>query len=143
MRNYRVLAKCYGTDVRQARFFHPEMAGGATVGYLLLGHPYLLEPSLEVPFKGDRVGASADETQILLLIMAPLAEVVLGRRDGQQHKQDDACRAEGASAVAEKELPQNMKFILHDGLTPPGQNPRPSRTAEESSDGGEHDQFEQ
>src|SRR5271166_2394860 len=75
--------------------------------------------------------------------MAPLAEVVLGRRDGQQHKQDEACRAEGASAVAEEELPQGAKFIVHAGLTPPEPNPRPSRTAEERSDGGQHDQFEQ
>src|SRR5271157_1744948 len=75
--------------------------------------------------------------------MAPLAEVVLGRRDGQQHKQDEARRAEGASAVAEEELPQGAKFILHDSLTPPEPNPRPSRTAEESADGGQHDQFEQ
>ena len=62
VRNYRMLAKCYRADIRKARFFHPEMAGGATVGHLLLGYPYLLDPSLEVPFKGDGVGASADET---------------------------------------------------------------------------------
>ena len=62
------------------------MAGGATVGHLLLGYPDLLDAALEVAFEGDRIGAPADEMQVLLLIMTPLAEVVLGGRDGQQHK---------------------------------------------------------
>src|SRR5271157_6001985 len=142
VRNRRMFAECYGANIGETGFLQAEVAGGATVCHLLFGYPYLLDAALEVPFQGDGVGASADETQILLLIMAPLAEVVLGRRDGQQHKQDDACRAEGASAVAEEELPQGAKFILHASLTPPEPNPRPSRTAEESADGGQHDQFE-
>src|SRR5208337_4478304 len=143
VRNHRMFAECDRVHIGKTGFFQTQMAGGATVRDLLIGHPYLLDAALEVPFQRDRVGASANEMQVLLLIMAPLAEVVLGRRDGQQHKQDDACRAEGASAVAEEELPQGAKFILHDSLTPPEPNPRPSRTAEESADGGQHDQFEQ
>ena len=136
-----MLAKCDGANIGKAGFFHSEMAGCAAVGHLLLGYPDLLDAALEVPFERDSVGTSADEMQILLLIMAPLAEVVLGGGDGQQHKQDDACRAESASAVAEEEPPQTeLSFIA--SLCPPGQDPRPSRAAEESSDSGQHDQFE-
>ena len=108
-----MFAKGNRADIGKARFFQTKVAGDATVGHLLLGYPYLLDPALEVPFQGNRIGTSADEMQILLLIMAPLAEMVLGWCDGKQHKKDEACRAEGASAVAEEEPPDRSQFVLH------------------------------
>ena len=73
-----MFSKGHRADIGQARFFQTKVAGGATVCDLLLGQPDLLDAGLEVPFQGDRIGTAADETQILLLVMPPLAEMVLG-----------------------------------------------------------------
>src|SRR5271165_4702685 len=133
VRNHRMFAECDRVHIGKTGFFQTQMAGGATVRDLLIGHPYLLDAALEVPFQRDRVGASADEMYVLLLIMTPLTEVVLGRRDGQQHKQDEADGAEGASAVAEEEPPDRLEIVLERHLSPPRKHPGPSRAAEECS----------
>src|SRR5271167_468146 len=86
VRNHRMFAECHRANIGQTGLFQSGVASRTTVGHLLFGNPYLLDSALEVPFQRDRVSASANQTQILLLIMAPLAEVVFGRRDRQQHK---------------------------------------------------------
>jgi len=89
------------------------MTGGAAVGDLLLWQPDLLNAGLKVTPKGDGVGASANEVQILLLVTVPLVEVVLGGSDGEQHQQNQARGAKGARAISKEEPPGLLQFGLH------------------------------
>jgi hypothetical protein len=49
----------------------------------------------------DRITPRPDHSQIPVLVVTPFAEVVLRRRDRQQHKQQCANHAERANRIAE------------------------------------------
>ena len=137
-----MLAESHRADIGKGCFLEAEMAGGAAIGDLLFGNPDLLNARREMPLQSYGIDASADDVQILFLIMTPLAEEVFRRCNRQLHEKDDAARAESAGAVAEEEPPNGLK-CLHRLLSPPGHHPGPAWATEKGPDRGEHNQLEQ
>src|SRR5579863_2618748 len=82
MRNDGMPAKRLGRNIRQAGFLQSYVAGSATIDDSEAGKPYLVNPALEMALQRHRVSATSNQREILLLIVAPLAEVIFRRRDG-------------------------------------------------------------
>ncbi len=112
VRNHRVPAEWLGADIGQTGFFQSHMAGGAAIDDSQLRKPDLLDSVMKVALQRDRVSPVANQRQILLLIMAPFAEVVLSRRDGQRNQQQQADHAKSAHGMAEQRLPQRRLRVL-------------------------------
>src|SRR5207302_9584622 len=74
VRNDWVFPEWLPTDVDQARLFQSHVAGGAAVNDATFRQPDLLDVALEVALQRDRLASASDHSQVLLLIMAPLAE---------------------------------------------------------------------
>ena len=68
----------------QGRFFHPQMAGHAPVHAVQFLNPYLANADID-GFHALR--QPCDQTVVLALIMLPLPQVVLERRDCQDGKE--------------------------------------------------------
>ena len=88
VRDYRMLAERLGADIGKTRFFQSDVASGAAIDDSELRQPDLLDSVVvvEVALQRDRVSAAANQRQILFLIVAPFAEVILGRCNGQQNQ---------------------------------------------------------
>ncbi len=107
-------AERLGGNIRQAGFFQPDVATGATVDYAKFGQPDLLNAALEVALQRVGIAAVADHPEIAVLVVTPLAEEILRGSDRQRDQKDQADDAEGAHAVSEQFLPERRKFFFHD-----------------------------
>src|ERR1039458_6000222 len=88
VRDYRMLTERLGADVGKTGFFQSNVAGGTAIHDSELRKPDLLDSIVfvKVALQAYRVSATCNQRQILLLIVAPFTEVVLGRRDGQENQ---------------------------------------------------------
>jgi len=64
------------------------VAGGAAIYHSELRQPDLLDSIVfvKVALQGYRFSATGNQLQILLLVVTPFTEVVLGRRDGHRNQ---------------------------------------------------------
>jgi hypothetical protein len=139
-----------GADIGEAGFFQTGVASGAAVDDSQLRKPYLLDAIVivKVALERDRVSTAANQRQILLLIVAPFAEVVLGGSDCQKSSNSrlttPKARTGWPNNVCHRE--DNESFFDCDDdckSAPPGQHPGPAWAAEESANRREHREFEQ
>ena len=105
VRDYRMPAERLRADIGKAGFFQSDVAGRAAIDDSELRKPDLLDPVVEVALQCDRVSPRPNQRQILLLVMAPFAEVILGRCNGQRNQQQQADHAKSANRMAEQRLP--------------------------------------
>ncbi len=73
MRDRRVRPEGLGLDVHQARLLQSHVTGGAAIHHTQFRQPDLLHTALEPPGQRGGFAASPDQSQVLLLIAAPLA----------------------------------------------------------------------
>src|SRR5690348_10577095 len=90
------------------------MAARTTVDDAKFGKPDLLDPALKVTLQRISFAAVANQTEITVLIVTPLAEKVLRRSNRDRHKEDHADNAEGTNTVSEESFPERRKFFFHD-----------------------------
>jgi hypothetical protein len=90
------------------------MAACATIDYAKFGKPDLLYPTLKMTLQRIGLAAVANQAQITVLIVTPLAEKVLRRSDRDRHQEHDANDTERSYAVSEEFLPERRKFFFHD-----------------------------
>ena len=126
-------------NVAQAGLLQSDVTGGAAVHHALIGQPDLLDAVLHPLLQRDCFGAPANQVLVLVLVVAPLAEVVLGGHDRQRNQEHDADHAESAYADRRR----NFRTGPATSVPPPGPHPRPAGAAEERSHRGEHHQFSQ
>ena len=88
VRDYRMPAERLCADIGKTGFFQSDVAGGAAIYDSQLRKPDLLDPVvvLEMALQCDRVSPAPNQRQILVLVMTPFAEVVLGRCNGQRNQ---------------------------------------------------------
>ena len=86
VRHYRMPPKRLGADIGETGFFQPDVAGGAAIHDSELRQPDLLDSVVvaEVALQGNRIAPILHQRQILLLVVTPFAEVVLGGSYGQR-----------------------------------------------------------
>src|SRR5579872_3048215 len=100
VRNHGVSAERLLSHVGQAGFIQSDVASLAAVHDTEFGMPDLLNSALEVPPQGDSFAAAANHAEVRLLIMAPFAEMMFRRGDGERQQEDDADHAERAHRIA-------------------------------------------
>jgi hypothetical protein len=105
-------AKRLGAYVGQAGLFQAGVARGTAIDHTQLRKPYLLDAALKVPLQGDGIAPAADQREILVLVMPPFAEIILGRSNGQGGKENDADHTKGAHTAAKQSLPQCADLLL-------------------------------
>jgi hypothetical protein len=115
MRDYRMLAKRLGADIGKTRFFQSNVAGGAAIDDSELRKPDLLDSVVivKVALQRYRVSPARNQRQVLFLIVAPFAEVVLSRSYGEKNQQQQADHTKSANRMAEQLLPQGRQRVLH------------------------------
>ena len=88
VRDYRMPAERLGADIGKTGFFQSDVAGGAAIDDSELRKPDLLDAVVfvEVALQGYRVSTGLNQREILLLIVTPFAEVILGRCNGQRNQ---------------------------------------------------------
>ena len=101
-------AERLGADVGETGFFLADVATGAAIHDVDFGKPDLVNPAFKVTLESHRVAASANEFQILVLVMAPLAEVILRRSDGELDQQQHADHAKSANGITKERLPERV-----------------------------------
>ena|SRR6266581_5848337 len=79
-------AKRLQADVRQAGFFHSNVASGAAIDDPQFRKPDLLNSVVEMPLEGYGVSTFPNQREILLLIMSPFTEMILGGGDGERNQ---------------------------------------------------------
>lgn len=99
--NHRMAAKWLRAYIHEASFLLADMAGCTTIDNSQFRQPCLLNSALEVALESDGFSAPANQPQIILLIMAPLAEIILGWRDGERNQENDAYYTESANGISE------------------------------------------
>ena len=97
------------TDIGETRFIQPDVATRAAIGDAKLRMPDLLKSRLKVALQRDGITAGPNHPQVAVLVMTPLTEVVFGRRDGEQHKQDRADGTKRTDGIAEQLLPHGRR----------------------------------
>jgi hypothetical protein len=110
--DHRMSAERLHTHVSQAGFLQSDVTGRAAVYHAEIWKPDLLNSALQMALQGNRVAAAPDQTQVLILIMAPLAKMVLSRSNSQRNQQEQADHTKGADGVAEQFPPHREKRIL-------------------------------
>src|ERR1022692_570254 len=91
MRTERLLA-----HIGQGWFLQGHVAGGAAIDHVLLGNPYLMNATFEAVLKASRIRTVANHLFIESLIVAPLAEKILGGGNRGDYRQQDADRGKAA-----------------------------------------------
>ena|ERR1035441_80493 len=88
VRDYRMPAERLCADIGKTSFFQSDVAGGTAIDDSEPRQPDLLDPVVvvEVALQCNRVSAVPNQRQILLLVVTPFAEVVLGRCNGQRNQ---------------------------------------------------------
>ena len=88
MRDHRMATERLSADIFKAGFFQSDVAGGAAIYDSELRQPDLLDPIVfaKVALQGYRFSATCNQRQILLLIVTPFTEVILGWRDGHRNQ---------------------------------------------------------
>ena len=81
-----MLAEWLCGDIGKTRFPQSHVASGAAIDDSELRKPDLLNPVVEVALQCDRVSPAPNQRQILLLVVAPFAEVILRRCNGQRNQ---------------------------------------------------------
>ena len=99
-------------DVSETRLFQAYMAGRAAIHRSKFRQPDLLDITLEMALQGDGFAASPNHSEVLLLVTAPFAEVILGRSNCQRNQEQQADHAKGTKRVTEQHLPERPEFIF-------------------------------
>jgi hypothetical protein len=88
VRDYRMPTERLGADIGKTGLFQSDVAGGTAIYDSELRKPDLLDSIVfvKVALQGYRVSAAHNQRQILLLVVTPFAEVVLGWCDGQRNQ---------------------------------------------------------
>jgi hypothetical protein len=92
--------------IREARLFQSNVATGAAIDGADFGKPYLMNAAFKVALQSDRISAAANQLQVLMLVMTPLTEMILGWSDGQGDQQQYADHAKGANGISEECFPE-------------------------------------
>src|SRR5271157_5346324 len=103
VRDYRMPAKRLCADIGKTGFLQSDVAGGAAIHDSELRKPDLLDSLVfvEVTLQCDRLSTAPNQLQILLLVVTPFTEVILGRCNGQRNQQQQAYHAKSANRMAE------------------------------------------
>src|SRR5579859_6074669 len=142
VRNSGMLSKGLLMHVCKASFVERYMTGRAAIHNAKLRQPSLMNAWLKAAPETRRIGAIANQCQIAPLIAVPLAEVLLGWSDGKRKQQYHADCTECADRIAEERAPHGGEILYQEShLTPPGQDPGPSRATKPCTHGGEHNEF--
>ena len=112
VRDYRMHAERLGADIGETGLFQSNVAGGTAIYDSELRQPDLLDAVVEVALQCYRLPAAPNQREIFVLVVAPFAEVILGRCDGQRYQQQQADHAKRAHRMAEQRLPQGRQFVL-------------------------------
>ncbi len=69
-----------------ARFFQSGVTGGAAIYHSELRNPYLLDAVVEVALQCHRFSPAPNQRRVLILVVTPFTEVILGRCNGQRNQ---------------------------------------------------------
>ena len=88
VRDYWMAAEGLSANIFEAGFFQSDVAGGTSIHDSELRQPDLLDAIVfaKVALQGYRFSATCNQRQILLLIVTPFTEVILGWRDGHRNQ---------------------------------------------------------
>src|SRR5215469_15005686 len=118
-----------------------QVTGFAAVDDAQLGNPYLANAYVKITDQGAGL-AVGGQLEVRLLVMAPVAEIILRRRNCQRDQQEQAHHAKGGKLAARGTASHQTRLIVcvHPSLsmfiqvaahsTSPGNYPRPARAAE-------------
>ena len=144
VRNCGVFAEGLLIHIAKTGFIQSKMAGRAAVDHTQFRKPDLMDARLKASAQADRIPAIVNQCKIVALIAMPLGGMVFGRSDGKRQQQDQADDTECPHRIAEEGSPRRGEILFNRShLTPPGQDPGPTRAAEPCTNGGEHNEFEQ
>ena len=102
MRDGRVPAEGLRAYIRQARLVETRVATLAAIHHAEIRQPYLTDAALKMPLQSHGIATVVDQAEVLQLIVAPLAEMILGWSDRQSYKQQKAHHAEVADGIAQQ-----------------------------------------
>ena len=113
MRNHGMRAERLLAHVGEAGLVQSEVAGGAAVDDAEFRQPDLLNAAWKCRCSVTASLRFADQPQVAVLIVAPLAEVILGGRDRQREQQQNRLTTPKARTVSPNNcLPQRRKVFL-------------------------------
>jgi hypothetical protein len=102
MRDRRVAAEGLRAYIHQARLVEARVATLAAIHHAEIREPYLTDAALKMALQRHGIATVVDQAEVLLLIVTPLAEMILGRSDGQSYEQEKAYHAEGADGIVQQ-----------------------------------------
>src|ERR1017187_1711908 len=98
-----------------------------------------MNATFEAPLETSSIRTIADQLHIESLIVAPLAEQIVGGGNCRDHCQQHADRGKAARRSADEKSRDATDFISEAHSAPPRPYPRPARTAEERTHCGQDD----